>query len=159
MDFETIEKKVCIALETLRRNDSFLLEANTNERTISHKLAEYLQKEFLELSVDCEYNRHESHEKKANLPKDGISWDDIEAKTVFPDILVHKRDTDDSNLLIIEIKKSSNKTNRQFDKNKLIAFTMEPFNYNFGLFLEINIAGSTDSFEWYKNGRKYENQN
>ncbi len=153
MDIQTLEHKVDIALNKLKQNDNLLLKINVNERTISHKFAEYLQKEFSKLSVDCEYNRHQKITKLLDLPKDHINWDDIESKTVFPDIVVHKRNTDNENLLVIEIKKSSNKIPRQFDITKVKAFTMSPYNYKFGLFLEINVNDGNDSLKnWYKEG-------
>lgn len=152
MDFETMKKRVVNALNKLRDKDFFLLKTNANERTISHKFAEYLQEEFSEWIVDCEYNRHGEEIKRIDLPSDKITWDDTEAKTVFPDIVVHKRNTDNENLLIIEIKKSSNKINHQFDKKKIEAFTKEPYNYKIGLFIEIDVNDQNDSLEWYKEG-------
>ena len=152
MSFEVVERKVDAALRRLRIQDSFLIEACTNERTISHKLAEYLQEEFPDWKVDCEYNRHGMDKKELEVPRDNISWDDLEAKTVFPDIIVHRRNTDDYNLLVIEVKKSSNAESRQFDNNKLMAFTKKPYHYNFGLFLEISIIGDVDALKWYSNG-------
>src|SRR4030042_3754738 len=53
---EEIEYKIKIALGILFKNDSFLLEKDVNERSISHKLAEYLQEQFPDYDVDCEYN-------------------------------------------------------------------------------------------------------
>ena len=89
------------------------------------------------------------------LPKDQVSWEDIDSKTVFPDIVIHKRKTDDDNLLIIEIKKSSNKRGHQFDMDKINAFTMEPFSYKFGLFLEINVEDESDCLKWFKEGELF----
>jgi len=43
-----VKRKVERAIEILRKNDSFLIDNNANERSISHKLAEYLQQEFKE---------------------------------------------------------------------------------------------------------------
>lgn len=139
------------ALRKLRSNDSFLIQANTNERTISHKIAEYLQEEFPTRNVDCEYNRHGEEIKELEVPRDSINWDDTEAKTVFPDIIIHQRNTDEHNLLVIEVKKSSN-ARRQFDEIKLMSFTKDPYNYNFGLFLEINMNGPNDRLIWYSDG-------
>ncbi len=50
MDYkkEEIEKKVWIAVELLFKNDAFLLENDVNERSVSHKLAEYIQTQFPE---------------------------------------------------------------------------------------------------------------
>ena len=155
MDFKTLNQKVDKALNQLKKNDNLLLKVNVNERTICHKLAEYLQKEFSKLSVDCEYNRHQEITKTLDVPKDLVDWNDIESKTVFPDIVVHKRKTDNENLLVIEIKKSSNKIHHQFDITKVKALTMRPYNYKFGLFLEINIDGGNDSLKWYKEGSEF----
>ena len=41
-----IEGIVKCCLQTLRRLDKILLDINVNERTITHKLAEYLQQHF-----------------------------------------------------------------------------------------------------------------
>lgn len=155
MDFETMREKVFYALNKLKQKDHLLLKVDVNERTISHKLAEYLQEEFSKLSVDCEYNRHGGITKILDVPKDHINWDDTESKTIFPDIVVHDRIIDDENLLVIEIKKSSNKINRQFDITKIKALTMGPYNYKFGLFIEINVSGRKNSLKWYKEGKLF----
>lgn len=153
MNLEELERTVRTALGRLRAQDLFLIRANANERTISHKLAEHLQKEFATLKVDCEYNRHGNEIKWLEVPTSNISWDDTEAKTVFPDIIVHQRNNDNHNLLVIEVKKSSNARNSQFDENKLIAFTKEPYCYSFGLFLKISTNTTDDILKWYENGR------
>ncbi len=155
MSFEEVRQKVQRALNRLRESDCFLIQANTNERTISHKLAEYLQAEFLPLKVDCEYNRHGEEIKRLEVPRDNINWDDTEARTVFPDIVVHERGNDEQNLLVIEVKKSSNAQNQQFDRIKLMAFTMPPYRYRFGLFLIISMDITPDYMKWYRNGRAY----
>ena len=46
------------AIRALLVKDQDLLALQANERSISHKLAEYLRKEIgEEYDVDCEYNR------------------------------------------------------------------------------------------------------
>jgi len=60
--------------------------------------------------------------------------------------------TDKKNLLIIEIKKSSNKIHHDFDIIKIKAFTLKPYNYKFGLFLEINVDGGDNCLKWYQKG-------
>lgn len=54
---QKIKKKVVAALKKLEENDSILLENSVNERTISCRLAMYMQKQF-EFNVDSEYNKH-----------------------------------------------------------------------------------------------------
>lgn len=152
MDLNTVKQKVNNALNILKQNDAILLEINVNERTLSHKLAEYLQGEFSEHNVDCEYNRHERETKMLYVPTDPINWNDIESKTVFPDIVIHNRNSDNENLLVIEIKKSSNKISPEFDIRKIQAFTKKPYNYKFGLFLKINVDDGSNCLKWYQDG-------
>jgi len=51
-DFTKIED----GLYTLLKKDGYLLKNSVNERSITHKLAEYYQVLFPEWNVDCEYN-------------------------------------------------------------------------------------------------------
>lgn len=159
MSLEVIKQKVENALKKLRTKDSFLIAANTNERTISHKLAEYLQYEFPDkvskYKVDCEYNRHRYDIKKlriVDIPNEGISWAEEDAKTIFPDIIVHERNTDENNLLVIEVKKASNQRGHQFDMDKLVALTQDEYRYRFGLFLIISMDRTFDKLVWYSEG-------
>lgn len=119
MQPKEIKNNILRALEELIKNDYFLLTIEINERTLTHQLAIYLQKYFLEYHVDCEYNRNGLDKKKLDSFKKDIKSDDIEASTVYPDIIIHKRGTRD-NLVVIEAKKStSDMTN---DERKLRAY-------------------------------------
>jgi len=53
----TIERRVTTAVKRLLREDMVLLGRNVNERSVSHKQAEYLREAFRGWHVDCEYNR------------------------------------------------------------------------------------------------------
>jgi len=64
MDIDGIKEKVEYCLQILREKDRDLLDIDVNERTITHKLAEYLQNQFPSYDVDCEYNRYEKDTKK-----------------------------------------------------------------------------------------------
>ena len=134
----------------LSLNDAWLFEMNVNERSITHKLAEYLQQEFADWNVDCEYNRNLDEMKRLSVPKTGIEWDDLESKTVFPDIIVHKRGAK-KNLLVIEVKKSNSTVPDTFDKIKLNALLREPFNYKFALFIKFDVGSGRESprLEWF----------
>jgi hypothetical protein len=136
--------KISRAFKSFFANEETLLEVNASERSITHKLAEYLQKEFQHkgLKVDCEYNRHgQSTKRITNLDFGLLSTDDQEAKTVFPDIIVHKRKTDEYNVLVIEIKKSTSSDNYDNDVSKLEAFTKQSgdYRYKLGLFVLLDI--------------------
>jgi len=135
-----IQKKVKDALKAFCREDRLLLDINASERSISHKLAEHLQKQFRHLNVDCEYNRHRNDIKRLQFPNDSSArMNDLEARTVFPDIIVHERGNDGNNLLVIEIKKSNSGLNHFYDYEKLKAFTSNPYHYKCGLFFLFDV--------------------
>lgn len=112
----TIMIKIQKAYLNLLQHDVALLRNNANERSITHKLATYLQDEFPEWDVDCEYNRNQIETKRLKhiAPP---SAQDTDAHTVYPDIIVHRRETND-NLLIIEAKKDSF-CGKDYDAQKL----------------------------------------
>ena len=140
---EEIKKKVEFCIRQLLRNDRHLLEIKADERSIAHKLAEYLQQQFRDWHVDCEYNRHGMEIKKLG-----------EAR-VYPDIIVHLRDMP-FNLLVIELKCSNE--NYEGDIEKLKKFTDQngEFKYKFGLFLKI-LDQEIKEMIWFKNGQKQKN--
>jgi hypothetical protein len=122
-EFDEIAAALAAAIGKFHNNsDQYLLEFNLNERTISHRLALHLQRTLPEWDVDCEYNRNEDTIKTLELPKNHIPWNDLEAKTVFPDIIVHKRGPG-PNVLVIEMKKVG--LSPDFDYQKLRAYKSE----------------------------------
>jgi hypothetical protein len=122
---ELIEVAVRRAVRKLLAKEDFLIRNDLNERSITHWLAVHLQREFPAWQVGREYNRHHDDPKTLCLPRrDDLNSDDTHARTVFPDIIVHRRDKDD-NLLVIEVKKSNNPEPPDFDKLKLNAFKRE----------------------------------
>lgn len=74
--------------------DGGLLVARAHERTVTHRVAVYLESHFPGWHIDCEYNRR-------GFGTD--SKEDNEGERVFPDIIVHHRGTSE-NLLVIEAK-------------------------------------------------------
>jgi hypothetical protein len=135
MTAQQVTDSVYRAIDMLLKRDSDLLDLDANERSITHKLAEYLQAEFEGWNVDCEYNRIGNAAKRIYLPAGGAPADDTNAVTVFPDIIVHKRNTRE-NLLVIEVKKSTNPYGEDFDLDKLRAFKDE-LGYRHGVFLRL----------------------
>jgi len=154
MDYsvQEIQKKVHITLGVLFKNDSFLLEAEVHERSIAHKLAEYLQDEFPDWNVDCEYNK----KGRDNKILDGIQ-ECSEQKTtdrIYPDIIVHIRNTD-KNLLVIEIKTNNQRDPCDFKKLQLLTKPRNGYEYKLGLYVRFNHLDNP-VLEWFNNGRRYE---
>jgi len=118
------------ALKRLRRRDKILFENDASERSICHRLAIYLQIQFYDFDVDCEYNCDHNDEwlvKRLDNPqllafirahKPTFNGDSV---TVFPDIIVHHRNTDE-NLLVIESKKTTSGVSDDYDIQKLLAY-------------------------------------
>jgi hypothetical protein len=174
-DVDTIKRFISSALEKLEVREKNIILNDINERTIAHRLAVYLGEYFKEYDIDVEYNRNiekGKHEPKyVHIIKDCFreayqkakeSGDDIqvfmEQVTTYPDIIVHERGNNKHNILVIEIKKSNNKSDWEIDKRKLEGFTRKDdgYAYKIGLHLIIKISEpwSTPECEWYENGEK-----
>jgi hypothetical protein len=111
------------------------LEQDLGERTLTHRVAVHLEKQFEGWDVDCDYNR--LGERRMRLPKGSIvSTDDDIGKSVYPDIVVHRRLVPE-NLLAIEVRKAANHQPPEHDRHKLRALT-DPhlwFAYRIGVYL------------------------
>lgn len=136
MERGEIEERVVRSVEQLLRQDRYLLERDVNERSITHRLAVHLSQAFAGWDVDCEYNRDGSDPKRLDLPrKTDIASDDEYATTVFPDVIVHHRGTDE-NLVVVEAKKTTNPDDGEWDRRKLQAFrSSEQLAYRATVFL------------------------
>ena len=160
MDKLIIERKLNSALTALYTKDVHLLKENLNERSITHRLAVYLQREFRGYDVDCEYNgnvKAADGKGRKTIPDELCprlkeykrrNYDDAADLSVFPDIIIHKRGENKRNLLIIEAKKALNASlrvgdiGREFDYYKLCQYTNQQnsgarFFYEMGCFIEI----------------------
>ena len=137
--------KIVSALQEFYAREIFLFEKDLGERTLTHRLAVHLEKQFPGWSVDCDYNR--LGERMLLLPKGAIvSTDDEIGKSIFPDIVVHQREIP-NNLLAIEVRKASNHQPPEHDQHKLRALT-DPhlwFAYWAGLYLTFAKKNVTSS--------------
>ena len=145
MEQSQIKEKINEALQQLRNKDSLLLINDLSERTICHKLAIYIENLFEDWDVDCEYNKIPTGCKILDLIPRGKS--NSEETRVYPDIIVHKRNTDD-NFIVIEIKKSTNnkQSEVEFDKTKLNLYK-EQLGYRFAIFINITTGRNYSSPE------------
>lgn len=132
---QEIVGKVIAAIKLLFESDKFLFQVNSSERSISHRLALYLTPQFADFDVDCEYNRDAHEIKRLQLADVCGRSADSDGSPVLPDIIVHRRGTED-NELVIEIKKSTSSVPDEFDLEKLTAFR-EELHYKAALFLRI----------------------
>jgi hypothetical protein len=144
-----VKEKATRSVRLVCARDSFLLEHAAHERSITHKLAEYLQLEFPDYNVDCEYNRHGLAAKL--LPRECSGH---AQEFVFPDIVVHVRGNDGSNLLVIEAKPAKRTRVPQCDAAKLVEFTKPDgkYHYQLGLFIGFDKLREPQ-FVWYQGGQ------
>jgi len=126
------------ALQELLTKDRHLLEVDANERSLTHRFGMYLQQQLQHFDVDCEYNRNGPVPKTISANLISPTADDTDAKTVFPDVIAHKRGRggSENNYLVIEFKKSTNTTSHSVDLDKLRAYKSE-LAYKFALFIEL----------------------
>ena len=127
--FEGVQKRLRHLVSRRLSLMHALLRNDSDEWSISHKLAEYLQTQFSDWHVDVEYNRDKNQVKELNN------------ENVHPDIIVHIRDTD-NNLLVIEVKKSNNLKLIDDDRKRLIKFTSQEgkYKYLFGFLVIFYVA-------------------
>jgi hypothetical protein len=127
--------KVVAALSEFYARETFLFEHDLGERTLTHRLAVHLERQFPGWGVDCDYDRLGA--RTLRLPHGTIvSTDDHLAKSIYPDIVVHQREIP-NNLLAIEVRKASNHQPPEHDQHKLRALT-DPhlwFAYWIGVYL------------------------
>lgn len=156
MDKDEIFESIINSINIFIEKEKFLLVHNLNERTITHKFANYIEKIFPNYDVDCEYNRFwNSNNNKEYISKhldfhiygEDLENTETEKINVYPDIIIHKRWNKD-NLIIIELKKKeyaeTNMKNRkmtywEFDKVKIKKYMeQETLSYNYWIYIEFN---------------------
>lgn len=124
MTRDEVNALVNSAIDSLVESEQAIFDLDVNERALAHQLARYMSEKVQPpLSVDCEYNRHSSNPKRLNLPPRTALDRGIRETTVFPDIIVHRRGTDEQNLLVLELKKPGEAID--YDALKLRAFLTE----------------------------------
>ena len=144
-------EKVIKAIEQFYAREAWLFDKDLGERTLTHRLAVQLEKQFEGWEVDCDYNR--LGERLLKLPHGSIvSTDDELGKSIFPDIVVHRRAVPD-NLLAVEVRKVTNHQPVEHDQHKLRGLT-DPhlwFAYRAGVLLVL-ARGKVKSSEVYLGG-------
>lgn len=133
---EDIRGKVEKIVDSFLAVEAYLLINNSSERAITHRLAVMLENNFDEWDIDCEYNRNQDEVKRLMyaIP----SEHSVEEKDVVPDIIIHERMTE-NNLLVVEVKKSTNHETNDKDLAKLRAFK-EQLSYQNALFVRFLVG-------------------
>lgn len=168
ISFEDIRGRVEKAVQCLVENDLYLFENGACERAITHRFAVCLERVFPDWHVDCEYNllppdnQNVIEFKYANLmarrrDRRIENLPEEEAVSVYPDIIVHRRGTNE-NLLVIEVKRSNDRDEIRFDRLKLYAYCQDKhLNYRYALLIRFQKPEKEKHFvdaqvtQWIKN--------
>ena len=144
MKLETIKDILKKCLDLLYTKDFELFEYNTldpliSERCLTFRLGYYLQNEFPNYCVDSEYNRHLK----------GLKI--MDEHRIYPDLIVHVRGKDDSNLLWIEIKKNINECSNDIERLKKVT-QEEYYKYDYGVM--VVLEKDFPILTYYSNGKQ-----
>jgi len=149
---DEIEKRVYMCLEILRLKDFRLFQIKCHERTIAHKLGEYLQMVFPDWNVDLEYNRMDP--ELSDISEDTSNCSDDESTgRIFPDLIVHRRGLKFKNLLVVEIKTIADDREHDYEKLESLTELSGNFRYKTGLFLKFDSKGKYEPV-WFDGGKK-----
>jgi hypothetical protein len=130
--------KLVAALREFYARESYLFERDLGERALTHRLAVQIEGQFSGWDVDCDYNR--LGERTLRLPKGTIvSTDDALGKSIYPDIVVHRRAVP-NNLLAVEVRKAANHQPVEHDRHKLKALTDPHLWFAYGIGVLVTLA-------------------
>jgi hypothetical protein len=143
-DLDTVQTRLSDAVREFRARDGDLLRLGVHERTLVAKIACYVARRFRAYHVDVDYNRHALDPKRLERP--------AVAGLILPDLIVHRRGDDFSNLIVVEVKCEQNRQSRDRDRTKVLAL-MDEYAYSFGALLElptgITSSARTEVWEWF----------
>jgi hypothetical protein len=148
MTFQEIEQKIKNALLRFYKEDSYLIDNNVHERSLTFRLGMYLQNEFPDYNVDCEYNKVGNGDPKRidllmkaqqDCPQD-CNKCAANKCVVFPDIIVHKRGREE-NILVIEAKTAWSTQSKNNDYKKLKAL-IDSGEYHYQLGVAFRFSGN-----------------
>jgi hypothetical protein len=136
MERDDVRRRLEAALQRLVASDAYLLTHDLGERCIASRFAMYLQETFPEHAVDAEYNRAGDTPKRLRLLEDCANYRNEHGESlVVPDVIVHRRGRDGPNILVLEVKKTSNPAPRNCDRARIQAFRTH-YGYEFAALIE-----------------------
>jgi len=139
------------ALQKLYIDDFYLINRHVNERAVVFRFGLYFNvllrsSSFLEYNFDCEYNRNMGDPKRTENFPNGV----------IPDILLHRRNSNEENILVIEFKGYWSYINREKDRIKLYDFTNQQYEFKYGLgaFVDLNTTFENTQITYFINGEQ-----
>lgn len=140
MERPDVELTLNHALQIFYAEELEIIRRDIAERTLCAQLARIMQRSFPQHSVHTEYNRHGVEPKEVELPNEnGI----LTRNRVNPDIVVHQVGHDRENVVVIEVKKSTNAVPDHADLAKL-AHIKQQIAYQHAVFLRLPTGDGAD---------------
>jgi hypothetical protein len=154
LHFEALKLRFLVALEALVHNDRDLLELHAGERSIVGRLQIYVQGVFPSYHIDTEYNRAGVDPKRVRRSAQCMEF--AGTVLVVPDLVIHRRGTNSSNLLVVEVKRGASQSEVECDQEKLVAIKTA-FRYEHSLLIKCprtTLPGRSLKFhlEWDRGG-------
>ncbi|TYZ06174.1 hypothetical protein FY528_19305 [Hymenobacter lutimineralis] len=126
------------------QNDAELIRRTGMEQAVSFRFGIYLLRQCQQLDwlrqrdFDMEYNKNGLYPKRTPRRPNGVR----------PDLIIHTRNSNDSNILVIEIKGWWNPESRDNDRIKLEDFVHQDGEYKYGLgvFLDVGPSGCVPAY-------------
>lgn len=146
-------KMVKKALDKLYKKEEEIFLNDCSERNLVFHFARYFIEDDKvldkELSVDLEYNRNTNNPKR--IKEIEVSY------RIYPDFILHKRNSNTKNILAIEFKKWNN-TNYTNDRKKLSYLTNQEkeYRYQVGLLIKLGKTREKVRCTLYRNGESKE---
>jgi len=176
-NIDEAKNKVKFAVEEAMPDIRQLLHLKVNERTISCLISNFLVDFSVgEISVDAEYDKHKDGAKEMTLKnfinkyrenrddeeqfdcscdkcKEIKSQEDFKDTEISkrPDIIIHKRNFDDKNYIVIEVKKDE-RCLWDYIKLKYMTSPEKTYRYRLGIF--IHFPQSEPEYIYFINGSK-----
>lgn len=169
MRIDNVLERLDQGINALLENESDNLRRGLGELNLSTHLANYLTPLFPDHNVDPEYNGDfdKPNDRKAlaiaerRIREIGKSVKETNIYPIIPDIIIHRRRTNDHNLVVIEVKKDIHPENhKDWDLIKLEHLTIDYLgnHYNYKLGVAIVFGTMEDagkySLRYFQNGRE-----
>lgn len=147
LQIDELKGAVASSLQQLYEKDSYLIDMKASERAVVFRFGLYFAgllqgSTFAKYDIDCEFNRNQGLTKR------------LDESVVIPDLLVHTRNSNKENILVIEFKGYWNSQSRKSDLEKIIRFTREDSEYCYGLgiFIDLKTEMHEAQVSYYSKG-------
>ena len=146
---ETVLKAVSDALNDVATKDEALLSLQAHELALVHRFGVYLEHHLhdelqIDLTIDLDYDRH------GRLPKLLAPRPDRGKEGRFrPDLIVHHREDDECNILVVEWKKNARPmTLRRLEERVRSLLAEDPEHYGYAYKLGVLVNSRKDGIKW-----------